>query len=304
MQQQQRDPHSDEEEEEEVVFEDHAPIFTSKVDDVDCITSKRSSDKAAPSECLDSKYGDPACAKDIAEIYPRGSGGLVWHVQLVSDDWIGNEKDCTPEGEIRARRPTLPVREKDFFKSLVRTQDGRWMFSGVLNGWPALTCLEVRSITCKVKGRVYGTRIKRVWDAARSSEPPFYPRAVKSVRATLVSPPWSARGWSKSSPGCVWWFFSQREEKRGGAVLRYGEDMIRFVRNERVVNERGSTNDAEPRATRAHLFAHRYARGKKRETKKDKVTYHAAVLIEWDHKRHCTLIELATLNGVGGRYGR
>ena len=35
-----------------------------------------------------------------------------------------------------------------------------------------------------------------------------------------------------------------------------------------------------------------------------RLTYHSAVLLEWDHGRHCTVVELATLNGVGGRRGK
>jgi len=34
------------------------------------------------------------------------------------------------------------------------------------------------------------------------------------------------------------------------------------------------------------------------------VTYHAAVLLEWDHGRHCTLVELAWWNGIGGYGGK
>ena len=65
-------------------------------------------------------------------------------------------------------------------------------------------------------------------------------------------------------------------------------------------DELGST--AEPTATAAHLFAHRYAR--KTETNKDRITYHSAVLLEWSHGLFTTVIELATLNGIGGRRGK
>lgn len=54
------------------------------------------------------------------------------------------------DGTIRPRRPLPLVRSDDFFSSLVQTEDGRWIFSGVLNGWPGLNCLELLSITCKV----------------------------------------------------------------------------------------------------------------------------------------------------------
>lgn len=56
-------------------------------------------------------------------------------------------------------------------------------------------------------------------------------------------------------------------------------------------------------ATHVHLFSHRYARGKPEGTK-DQLTYHSAILIEWSHGKHTTVIELATLHGVGGRHGK
>ena len=47
--------------------------------------------------------------------------------------------------------------------------------------------------------------------------------------------------------------------------------MIRLVRNDSSSSvENDSKLRNEPQAVRAHLFAHRYARGKKRETKKDR----------------------------------
>eukprot|EP00940_MAST-03C_sp_MAST-3C-sp2_P000443 g443.t1 len=289
---------------EELVFEDHAPNVRIRApdgsmsnEDVRVFESKASGYPQAKSESLKSVYGSPASGDVADALCPKGKGGLVWHVQIVSDDWR-SEKDCDDEGRIKPRRPTLPVRSRDFFSSLVKTRDSRYIFSGVLNGWPGLTSLELRSITCKVRGRFYGSRIKCVWDAEDNprGQDPWFPKGVKSVRATLTSPPWSARGWSKTSPGCVWWYFAQREE---GDVLEYGEDIIR-----RTKIDAGKQKKPIPQAVRAHLFAHRYSRGKKKETKKDRITYHAAVLLEWDHQEYCTLVELATLNGVGGRRGK
>ena len=53
---------------------------------------------------------------------------------------------------------------------------------------------------------------------------------------------------------------------------------------------------------RAHLVSHRYA--KQRESPKDLLTYHSAVVLEWSHGQHCTVVELAWLNGLGGYAGR
>lgn len=60
----------------------------------------------------------------------------------------------------------------------------------------------------------------------------------------------------------------------------------------------------EAKAVRIHSIAHRYARGGKPETTKESITWHSLILLEWDHGRHCTVVELATLNGVGGRRGK
>jgi hypothetical protein len=96
--------------------------------------------------------------------------------------------------------------------------------------------------------------------------------------------------YSADSKGCVWWFHAQEEKM----ALTYGTNMIAWSR----------AQGRMPRAVRAHHFHHRYARGAKPETQKDKLTYHAAVLLEWDHGEFCSVIELATLNGIGGRYGK
>eukprot|EP00939_MAST-03C_sp_MAST-3C-sp1_P001198 g1198.t1 len=296
----------------DVVLADHAPLIMkmNSLPDGSTVTDemtsaedvKRHEFSDSPkqkSESLVSVYRRPAKKSVVEDVCPKGEGGLVWHVQIVSKEWT-NDKACDKLGCIKPRRPTLPVRSDDFFQSLRQTSDGRWIFSGVLNGWPGLTTLELRSISCTKRRRFYGTKIKNIWDSVRNrGTGPTFPKGLKSVKATLTSPPWSARGWSKSSPGCVWWFFAQRRSD-GGPRLCYGEDMIRQIRKDAVA----TSSKSIPQAVRVHLFAHRYSRGKKKETKKDKLTYHAAVLLEWDHGQHCTLVELATLNGVGGRSGK
>jgi hypothetical protein len=130
-------------------------------------------------------------------------------------------------------------------------------------------------------------RVERLWSASSSSgSPPVVkPDDTRTYRVTLESPDFMKRGWSKSSPGFVWWYRSHRNR-----VLHGYEALESLSRN--------------VKATRAHLFAHRYSRGKKKETPKHRITWHAAVLLEWDHGKFCTVVELATLNGIGGRLGR
>lgn len=148
-----------------------------------------------------------------------------------------------------------------------------------------------------------GKKIVRFWDADRKdSKAPSFPVGPRSVRVTLRSPPWSKRGWTSDSPGFVWWYEAQRTL---GARLSHGEDMIRNLRDDVNAGTRFGA-DGMPTATHVHHFAHRYARPGKggHETAKQKLTYHGAILLEWSHGRHCTVVELATLNGVGGRAGK
>eukprot|EP00037_Helgoeca_nana_P015805 m.148064 g.148064 ORF g.148064 m.148064 type:complete len:542 (+) comp23189_c0_seq1:99-1724(+) len=259
-------------------------------------------------ESLVSVYGQPESPERAAELCPPGDEGLVYHAQLVPDDWTHPEH-CTTGGQIKPRRAVLPVREKDFFASLVQTADGRWLFSGVLNGWPALTCLEVKSITCiarlglRAMVGLEKLQVVRFWDATNPEQrgvAPSFPQGLRSVRVTLRAPHWTTRGWSATSPGNCWWFESRRAE---GPRLSHGEGMITNLKSDVAAGRFGGL---EPVCTHVHHFSHRYARPGigGRETSKQSVTYHGAILLEWSHGQYCTVVELATLNGVGGRWGR
>ena len=104
-------------------------------------TSPRRTATAGETESSLSCYGSPLSGAQAAELCPPGDCGIVWHAQLLAD---GDALHCDGNGGIKPRRAELPVRAADFFRSLVRTPDGRYIFSGVLNGWSGLTCLEVR----------------------------------------------------------------------------------------------------------------------------------------------------------------
>merc|ERR1712217_438532 len=60
-----------------------------------------------------------------------------------------------------------------------------------------------------------------------------------------------------------------------------------------------------PKATYAHLFGHKFAKkvGVK-ESLEDRATYHTNILVEWDHGRFCSVIELGCLNVVGASRGK
>lgn len=250
-------------------------------------------------ECIMSSYGNPLSPEEAMEALPPGPGGIIWHAQLLPDDMI-DPKVCNRDGDIRPRRGNLPVRVSEFFSSLTRTPDGRWIFCGVLNGWPGLNCLELRSITSKTG--LGG--VSRLWDASKNPdglEPPQV--SGPSVRATLRMAPWSAKGWTRESPRYVFWFFGQRP---GEPRMGFGESMRDRLRVDLAAQAPlGGVPPQPPQAVAAHLFAHRYALGPgKVESNRDLLTYHSAVLLEWDHGRYTTVVELATVNGVGGRRGK
>ena len=170
-------------------------------------------------------YGAAAriTGEEAAALMPIGDGnGLKWHAQILRDDYKAKPKDLDEDGELKARRPLPQARATEFFSSLVCTPDGRWIFHGVLNGWPALTTLELLSITIKKRNPMGAASIKRLWNAGDPAEPAFPTgrKKITGVRVTLRAPPWSALGWSASSLGFCFWF------KRDG-TLSYGEEMIR-----------------------------------------------------------------------------
>ena len=94
-----------------------------------------------------------------------------------------------------------------------------------------------------------------------------------------MAPHWSHLGWSPTSPGFVFWASTSSEQ------VLFGEDML-------AAASRTST------MVRAHLFGHRYAQA--HESIKDRLTYHALVVVEWDHGDFVTVVELAWRHGIGG----
>ena len=246
------------------------------------------------SPSMRSVYGNDAkvASAKAAELVPPGEAGLTWHAQVLADDFKAKAKDCLPDGTtLKPRRPLPHVRQGDFFSSLVRTDDGRHIFTGVLNGWPALTNLEVTSITLKTRTRLGAAAIKRLWNAG-DAVPPALPthhgrKRITGVRATLRAAGWSAHGWSAASPGFVFWLM------RDGTLV-YGESML--------VAPVMTPSVTPPLATRVHFFSHRYA--KVGEDVRDRLTYHCGVLLEWSHGEHASVVELAWMGGLGGYGGK
>ena len=212
---------------------------------------------------------------------------------------------CTPQ-----------VRASDFFASLTLTGDGRWIFTGVLNGWPALTGLEVRSITGIVRTPLGAPTIQRFWNApdhptgalelrvpkANRADPPCWPAKAKltGVRVTLRAAPWSAEGYAARNPGFAFWYAGVPSS--GPPRLFFGERMVAAA--EANAAEGALRGEAAPVVERVHMFAHRYASDCAHETAKARLTWHAGILLEWSHGRHVTVVELAWLHGLGGYGGK
>lgn len=249
-----------------------------------------------------------------------------------------------------------------------------------LNGWDALTCMEVRSITVQNTSRrfVGSHPVITLWEApdlcqGKKPYPPpeeavrrhrgvpaaagaslksdtaagdmddmaegfadefmkpasVKPSAKKSVpssssvsqsaggtsggdaesyayQISLRCAPWTLNGWSKDSPGCVWWY-----EKYSRPLPLVGKDDVpgRVLCGSGMIDF-ALKDGADPECEHVYLFHHRYALpGGRPETLKDKLTYHSAILLQWRHageqdRKSFTVVELATLNGCAGRGGK
>ena len=278
-----------------------------------------------PALCKESKYKDPLSEENIREIMkvPKNqdeSGGLIWNANIVPDDFDetfkknGKLKMCGKNnydennGCIKPRRGNLLVTNSNFFGSIVKCTDGddfddfelyakppRWVFSGVLCGWPGLSTLEVRKIEYK---RALSVNWKTHWDADENSavKDPSFPETmgVTEVRAVLRAPGWSQIGWSKESPGYLFWFENGAGET---PTMTYGTDIVRKFENDRIKNDQPS------KCVRIHMVSHRYATGNSRQIR-DRLTYHSFGLLEWDHGEYCTVVEVGYRGGIGGYLGR
>lgn len=255
-------------------------------------------------------YGNPLSLDEAREAMPEGGGGLLWNSLVVPNKFFQEDrlkkglstKDFDVEKQtVKPRRPSMPITSSDLFSSLTKIpglQQPRWIFHGVLNGWPALTCLELVSLQSRrTEGLLVSARDfitgRRTWMhhwradlEGKEDKDPEIIDDTRIYRAKLRGAPWTSIGWSKDSPGFVFWYEPMHP---GGSRLKYGTDLVEAV----------TTDDI---CTAVHMVSHRYAVA--RESPKDKLTYHSIVLMEWDHGMYCTVVEGAFLNGLGGYNGR
>mmetsp|Transcript_26562 Transcript_26562/g.30385 ORF Transcript_26562/g.30385 Transcript_26562/m.30385 type:complete len:168 (+) Transcript_26562:1-504(+) len=131
---------------------------------------------------------------------------------------------------------------------------------------------------------------------------------LQEVRAVLRAPGWTAQGWSQDSPGYVYWYTGP--DIRDVPRLVFGTNIIKDFEKERYENSKNGmlsllnpqSVEPSPKCVRVHMISHRYSLLE--ENLKDRVTYHSFALLEWDHGKHCTVIELAYFNGLGGYNAR
>lgn len=325
------------------------------------------------SQCLHSLYGQPKSSSVLRDIMISPShcdpnGGLSWKVYLVPDDYnVNYEKKASlkrvpkpyydaDQKCIKPRRGHIMATYSEFMSSLQKVSmdhDGdddhhqdptadmelyqsqsKWIFSGVLNGWPALQTLELLTIEYKrpllnwnahwsaqeyekahdiwsdapaVQSKPTVTTASTATTSPTSTRSHKHPSSasapsiptyfgISEVRARLRAPAHSADGWSKTSPGFVFWFEGNQTRKEGDRLL-YGTNIIRQWEQE------SKPHTPSPKCTKVHKISHRYATGNKQQFR-DYLTYHSLALLEWDHGKYCTVVELAYLGGVGGYQGR
>lgn len=282
-------------------------------------------------------YGSPLSAPEALAIFSsppeirnNNSRGLVWHALVIPDVYLVKGKltyglnsrdfekvdNASGGGQIKPRRPSMPLTATQFFSSITKitneddddddalhqkssSKKARYIFHGVLNGWPGLRDLELivlerrRDSTVLPSARELLTG-QILWvkswteeeDGARGIDPKIE-GSHRVYRATLRGPPWTSIGWSKTSPGFCFWYESQRA---AGPRVSFGSNILSEI-------------ETEPQCTHLHMISHRYAVSKV-ESPRDRLTYHSICLLEWDHGKYCTVIESAYLNGMGGYKGQ
>jgi len=258
-------------------------------------------------------YGHPLSPEEALARMPEGDDGLKWHALVIPDSFFSEGrlkkgldlKDFDyGRQEIKPRRPSLPITVDSLFKSLTKIEGSngpRYIFSGVLNGWPALKYFELIKLEQKrqasniipspreiLKGQISWVPFWRSYvDGAKGTTPTISDENIV-YRATFRAAPWTSKGWSVSSPGFAFWYEPHRpvSEQR----VTYGTNMLTQLA------------DSDSKCTQLHMISHRYA--VKRESTVDRITYHSIVLLEWEHGKYSTVVETAYLNGMGGFKGK
>lgn len=115
-----------------------------------------------PSMNNEQSYGNPLSPAEAVQAVPSGSDGLIRFATVVPDKFCVNgtlvveglnSRDFDAEkGIIKPRRPSLPITQTDLMSSLtvVDGEEGpRYIFNGILNGWPSLRNFELVGLAKK-----------------------------------------------------------------------------------------------------------------------------------------------------------
>jgi hypothetical protein len=201
----------------------------------------------------DQIYGNKLSEEEALRIIPPGDDGLVWYAIVVPDNFISrgkligglNKRDFNlDDGTIKPRRASLPVTMSQLTTSLTKVvgpQGPRYIFNGVLNGWPSLRNFELIELEKKrslgpLHALDYMNSLSQTWSRylsvnkeGKDGISPAIKDNNKVYRAKLRGAPWTSTGWSPSSPGFLFWFEAHRPE---GPRVVYGIDTVREVGND------------------------------------------------------------------------
>lgn len=245
-----------------------------------------------------------------------------------------------PLKKIKPRRGTPEVSADDFFSSLVKSTDGRWFFSGILNGWGGLNLLELVTLEAPSTNMLKGTpKLKKYWNnheavgfdpniktvpshgsvsMLRKGTTFMRGKRSKGSRMKVAGIPKFASG-SKAfvieTIRATLYLPKYKEDSYSkdnpGNVWYYAggdgnEPNPKFAHGANAIaaaelHDRARHQGRLPQATSAHHFGHRYAKVK--ESARDRIIYHTGIFLEWDHGEYGTIIELAWKNGIGGYKG-
>lgn len=197
-------------------------ILTEALDDADleAVTAvEMPTSTRLTSQLTEPLYGRPLSPDDAALAVPPGDDGLVRHAIVIPDKFCShgklisglNKRDFdVKNGEIKPRRASLPITQSQLFTSLTKVDgpDGpRYIFSGVLNGWPSLTHFELIELEKKrslgpLTTPDYFNSIQQTWSYHWNAEKegkagisPAIKDKGKIFRAKLRAAPWSSIGW-------------------------------------------------------------------------------------------------------------
>jgi hypothetical protein len=179
---------------------------------------KRTPGPLLSSQITESFYGHPLSVQEATKLMPSGGDGLLRHATVIPDDYFHqgklmrglNKRDFLDNGEIKSRRPSLPITMTQLLSSLTKI-DGpegpRYIFNGVLNGWPSLCVFELIALEKKrtlgplaPPDYMHSSRLtwSHYWSAHKEGKEGISP-AIKDksrvYQAKLRSPPWSSLGW-------------------------------------------------------------------------------------------------------------